>query len=350
MSLTTAFANAAAGDRINIKSGTYTRGSNNSDTPANNGTVASPIWYRGYGSAIGDGYQGRTGSTGIGVLVATNMPTIAYSGTGRLVSTGTFTIYESLTITGSASSLIVTQSADSLFKSSSITNSGTNAACIGIAIGGRSTLFDCDAQLTGASGGNCAVQMNNANAAVMCCRITGGPNIGISSSIGTTQGAIIGNLIFASTGNQIAIITTTTNRHVIYGNTIVGGGADGINILTGSTLNALLVVNNMITDNTGDGIDMVSTSNAAILGYNRTRDNGGSAVNNGGDWTTATTYSHVTTDTGGASTDYVNSGSNDYRLISTSPGKGVGYFPYLDIGAFQRIEPTGSGGSFTFGG
>ena len=106
----------------------------------------------------------------------------------------------------------------------------------------------------------------------------------------------------------------------------------------------------MITDCTGDGIDAVSTGNCIVLAYRRTRDNA-NAVANGGDWITATDYAPVTTDTGGQSTDYVNAGSNDYRLIAASPATSAGFPASASIGALQR-DQTGSGGggggSYTF--
>lgn len=95
MSLTTAFANASAGDDIYIKAdGTYSRSA--TDTPANSGTAANPIRYIGYSSTITDGYQGRT--NGNGALVTTSMPLISYSGGNYGLAGGgrSFVIYESL--------------------------------------------------------------------------------------------------------------------------------------------------------------------------------------------------------------------------------------------------------------
>ncbi len=340
MSLTTAFANAVAGDRINIKAGTYSRGAN--DAPTNAGTATSPIVFRGYSSSIGDGYLGRT--NGNGALITTNMPLISYASTFRQSGSGVFTLWESLNFLGLTSNPIFTVGSDALVKSCVGENQSTNAAAIGFGCVGnaRCCIVDCDCTLSGASGGGYAVG-GTATIRIIGCRVKGGPGIGISCA---TTSAIIGNVIFAQTG--IGITCTNINSSgVMYGNTIVGGTGDAINILTGTT-GLQCIVNNLLTDNTGAAINMVSTANAAFTGYNRTRDNAGGALANGGDWNTATTYAHVTTDTGGPETDYVASGSNDYRLIAPSPAAGAGFLPYADIGALQR-QPF-SGGSGTYGG
>jgi hypothetical protein len=299
MSLTTAFANAVAGDRINIKAdGTYTRTA--TDTLTNSGTSASPIIYRGYSSAIGDGNLGRT--NGNGALITTNMPLLSYNSTFRLTTgANTFIIFESLNVSGNVSNATVGLAANDVIKSCKIVNASTNAAALGASLTAvQDILFDSDVALTGASGGSAAVSCAASSQRIFNNRINGGPAVGIT--LGSVSPTIVGNVIFASTGNHISV-TGTGGAPMIYGNTLVGGGADAINIVTGNTL-LQCIVGNMITDNTGDAIDMVSTANAAFAAYNRTRDNA-NGYNNAGDWLTATKYGDVTTDTGGPETDYV---------------------------------------------
>lgn len=107
----------------------------------------------------------------------------------------------------------------------------------------------------------------------------------------------------------------------------------------------------MITDNGGFGVDATAATNGVFLSNNRFRDNVMGAVTNATDWVTATSYSQVTTDTGGAETDYVAAGSQDYRLINASPATGAGA-PFSDIGGLQSTNgPAGAGGgaySFPF--
>lgn len=333
--LTEAFANAVAGDRVNIQAGTYTRSA--SDTPTNSGTSTSPIIFRGYSSTIGDGYQGRT--NGNGPLVATNMPVIAYQDTYRITSTKSWVIFESIKITGNANGQLVQYATNTMLARCIVENASTGASAYGLGIGTQAGAYayDCDVSLTGASGGNAAVICSGING-VANCRITGGPAVGVA--IGGSGATVIDCLIFGSKGSQIAK-TLTTAIAVIYGNTIVDSGAasqDGINIVTATTV-PTFIINNLITDCTQYGINGVAAGNAIFAASNRLDRNTTAAVNSATDWLAATSYAHNTTVATQAN-EYQNAASRDYRLKSTSPGKSACAFAYRDIGACQRQEPT----------
>jgi hypothetical protein len=332
---------AVAGNLLCVKSGSYSL-TTTVETFAATGTTTSPIRICGYASTRptisthGDGYLGRT--NGNGSLITTNMPSITYT-TGRCDVTGSFILVEALKFTGATNGaatavLKFVTGNNRVAKRCSITNTSTSANTVGVMLlSTNDFLIDSDVSLTGASGATSAVNVQSSSK-VIGCRITGGPAAGIQITVNSAP-FILFNTIFSSTGNGIAS-TTTGSVIMAVGNTIVAGGADGINIATGSTF-LQCFVNNMITDNTGDGIDMVSTSNAAFVSNNRFRDNA-NTYNNAGDWITSTKYDDVTS--GAGTSDYVNAAGNDYNLKWSSPGRGAGSPLYADIGALQAPTPT----------
>ena len=354
MSLSTAITNGTAGDRINIKAGTYTRSA--TDTIAGAGTVTSPLIWRGYNSTPGD-LDTPVQSTGNLSLTTTNHPLIDFSGNSanRFNWTGAFAIWQNLYIkTAYDGNSILMNGANIAAYNCKLENSGTGASGVCLYMTVRSTLFACDISLTGASGGTAALTMAAATTGnrVIGSYINGGTASGISVQSSGSQVLICHNVIAGHTKHGIALTSADAVGYgaVILYNTIckkTGSGTfDAINFATGLTYHHV-VIGNHITDHGGTAyaINMTSTSNAAFLAFNRTRDNTSGAIGNGGDWITATTLGHVTTDTGGPETDYTDNSTNNFSLISAAPAKGAGLPAYLDIGAMQRQETAGGGSS-----
>lgn len=332
---------AAAGDRFNLKlDGVYAR-TTTADAFVNGGASNAPVIIRGYKTTIGDGYQGRTVS-GTGNLNTNNMPEISYT-TGSLSLTGNNIVFESVYVTGAKNGnlMVVNTGVQCILRGCLIenNNTGTSTCCIA-ASGTQATFVDCDIRLLAASGGASGINTSGSGNKLIACRITGKTASGVIVGNTTliTDNAIYNSLI------GIDMQSSASQVNTIYRNTITGCSSNGIKETIFIT-SSLPIMNNMITDNAGFGIDAGSTTNCVFVLYNRFRDNVMGNVTNSTDFVTAlTAWGNVTTDTGGAETDYVAAGSQDYRLISTSPAITAGIPQFSDIGAVQSTNGPASGG------
>lgn len=326
--------NAAPGDVFNVI-GNLNAFTATSHTLAPVGTATSPIVIRGVVSGGASAYAGRT--SGNGPLITTNFPQWSYT-TGRLTMAA-FWVIENINFSSVNTGNAVSLAADSVLKSCVVANSSTGASAVAVGSTTRGTVIDCDVSLTGASGGQVAILSTFASSVVDSCRVT----VTSSTAVGIqcqSSAVLIFNTIYGCGGVGISM-NGTSGTPYIRSNTIVGCAGNGINIITGATV-LQRIVGNMLTDNGGYGIDGVSAANAIFAAYNRTRDNTSGATNLATDWISATCYAHVTTDTGGASTDYTASGSGDYSLIAASPATSAGLPGYASIGALQRSQTGGS--------
>lgn len=329
---------AAPGDRFNIK-GVISR-TTTSDTFLNGGASNAPVIIRGYATTIGDGYQGRT-VNGTGPLNTNNMAAISTT-TGLLSITGGFIILESLYLSGARNGAAVSTTTGTgvFFKSCRIDDNSTGSATALNTQQASGTLLDCDLNLLAASGGTAALISNAAGTRIVGNRITGKTAIGVSLQ---TSANVDGNVIFNSTIG-IDMNTAAAVTYNIWNNTITGCSSNGIKESINVTL-PVLVINNMITDNGGWGMDCGSATNTVWFSNNRFRDNTLGAITNSTDFVSAGNWSVVTTDTGGVETDYTDTSTFDYRLISTSPGLSIGLPAYIDAGGVQKSNTISAGGS-----
>lgn len=319
MSMTTALANAAAGDRINIKAGTYTRAA--TDTPTRTGSATSPIIWRGYNSVIGDlDSQGRVAG---GALDTTNFPVIAYNSTFRFNGTGNnFSIFQNLSFTGSVSAALVTLGADNTFINCKAVNSSTNASAGGVsdAANAGCRIVNSDVQSGGASGGAYGINGTATTSAMIGCRAkcAGGDAI--------RGRGLVAHCTAYESARGISQDSTTAAAILIY-NTVYGNSGDGIDVVTSTTARQT-IIGNCITDNGGYGIDFNTSTCVKVISHERYRDNTSGDINGGGDWKSGTDIAPVTVDTGGAGTDYqAAAGAADMGLVFTSPclNAGPGY-------------------------
>ncbi len=345
--LTEAFANAVAGDRVNVGPGTYVRTA--SDTPGASGSsVDGPIIYRGYKTSIGD--LADDGRSAAGELVTADFPVIAYdAGYGLTASSLGWLQLETLSITASLNGKAVDVGGQCALVNCYVLNDSTGAAAYGVELSGSNSLvYNCDLKLTGASGGVAALHCEGSNNRALFTRIRGSQADGIKCS-GTAHIVAFCQIKGVADDGIVWASSNATQTITVLCNTIISTG-DGIETANYAIAALPVFIDNHITDCGAYGINNGYAGTAAygaFFGHNRTRDNVSGAVNGFGDYPL---HGHVTTDTGGAATDYTGAGSTpfDLTLIADAPAKAAGTVPYLDIGALQRQEPAGSAGGRTF--
>lgn len=332
-----AMANAVAGDRVNVKAGTYTLAANLQ--PTNSGTTASPIIWRGYNSSIGDlATQGRLAA---GNLDTTNFPVIN-GGASYYVANNSKThhILQNIVIQGSRNGRVADSNTNWVVYRCYVVNSGTGASCIGWVTVGSTAFLDSDFELSGASGGAYCVDMASSGSVMIGCKIRDSQIIGVRYNSGT---CIAFSTINADT---VGVDVTGNIPAVLLFNTIQGGTV-AIRGPNSAQTFYHVAVGNHLTDASGYSIDSqyVATANLAlVLLGNRFRDNASGNTNGYADWVSATDWLNVTTDTGGIETDFVDATNGDFRLIAAAPAVAAGFLPYLDIGALQR-QCSSSGSS-----
>lgn len=330
-------ATSAAGTRYNIKNdATYSRTTNSDQLGG--GSSTAPKIYRGYNDIPGDGYLGRTNNNG--PLITTNMPVVTYT-TGRITTIGNHIQIESLNVTSAvtgSSSTVNCQTGVLIFRCV-VTNTGAASTGLGIITAAPSSqVVECDVSQTNAAGG---VAISLGGGVLQRNRIKSTASNGVLCA-GAGTNFIRGNLIFENGADGINVNNTASVCYFV-GNTIVGNTGDGIDIVAAHT-GIAYVEDNMITDNGGYGINANGANSLLISGYNRFRDNTLGNFNGTQDWVTATNWGVVTTDTGGQSTDYVDAPSDNFALISGSPGANAG-FPYSSMGAYQLQSAVNLGGN-----
>jgi hypothetical protein len=323
-----------AGYRYNVKKGVSNYSFSGNHTIAGDGSTTQPNIIRGYNVTPGDVTFVR-GSDG--KLDTSNMPTWVYDATFRLVaSSGDFLQIQGMVIQGDANNPLVNLSDnDGAIFGCVVTNSsnGATATCVTGSSSNGTVIKNNDLYLPNGAAGSVAV---SAGYEIEANRIECGPNVdGITSGASDYRN----NTIIGCRNGIVKTGTTAAPR--ITGNTITGCSVDGIDIVTSSTARCV-ITGNHITGCGGYGIDFNTSTCVKFLAANRFRDNTSGNINGGGDYETATSLMHITSDDTDAD-DFTNSGSGVYALKTTAAGfqKGLGYLN--NIGAVG--SPNTGGGS-----
>jgi hypothetical protein len=290
---------AAAGDRYNIKSGTYTISASD-DTWTNDGAFSSPIWFRGYNNTPGD--LDNQGHTAAGLLNTTNFPVISYTSLRRLNASGSsYCFWQNLKIVSSGvnNNLFASGTSNVIYRCS-ISQASTQAGGT-VSLSTGSVLYDCDLSQTAASGTGSVVSVSTNHCRVINCRILRSPAHGITSGGGSVGHLIVSGCVIGYCAGDGINYTGTTAGTVIttIGNTLFSCGGNGISMGAVSFNSPVVAVNNIIINCGAVGIYSNYESTAQNNGFavvNRFRDNTTANIAGYDDWIGSTGWGAITTD------------------------------------------------------
>lgn len=316
-----AFTNAAAGDRVNIQSdGAYTTNSTDGRSTSA-GTVTAPIVWRGYNSTIGDlDTVGRDTPANGSELITTNMPSITVN--DAEFQPGSYNIFMNLNFTTSINNQAIEQTASDFitFYQCKVHHTGSYSIARVVSLDNQSTLIMCDFEASGADHDD-VVSVDHGSM-VVACRFKGADTA--ENLLSITSGQVIGSL-FINGGTGIRL----ENRGGAFGpnclfmnNTAYNLSGDFLETPNLSQNHPLVVINNHVTDSSRflNSLYSATSDIHVIMLNNRTRDNTNADVGVGD----GLDAGNITTDTGGAATDYTNVSNEDFSLIDGAPGADAG--------------------------
>lgn len=335
--LAEAITNATAGDRVNIRAGTYAN-----TTTARNfngaGTTTAPLWWRGFTSAAGDLDAVPTSTR----VAGTDIPTITFTTAGMTIS-GAHQIFSNIDITGArtAGTQLSCTSSHLRLHRVRVENTGTNANSSAVSLDAASANCFTSCWFKSTSS---ATRILNATSRMLqahgCVFIGGG--IGVDISTGTV---VLLRCVFDALGSH-AVNMSAAGYMQADGCTFIGGSADGVRYAaTPGTTNGVNAITNSIFESLANGINNQSGTNTNLVF--RDRNYFRNCTNNEVNLGDSPSYNDVTSD---AASPF--NGASDRGIISTSLAKAAGipglfenvsYSGYLDLGAVQRQE-SGSGG------
>jgi len=339
LTLAEAFADTTAGPIVyHIKAGSYSSGA---VTIATAGSNTAPRLFMGYSTTPGDLWA--NGYNTYGWLDTTNFPEITMSGS---LTPANYLSFINLKIVGSIAGGLVLTSNYTRFKRCYIENT---ADAIGTAyalyVGTGAIVKDCDLITSGSN--SYRVMYASQQCVISKNRVMSSSATAVNNSILTFRHSSVRNNVVIGNGTSPGILClgSTLFPLDVEDNTIYNC-TDPIQLPNASVTYPVDIDGNHITDCTGGINNLYSgTSNISIMALNnRTRDNGSNAG-----LVAPIELGEVTTDTGGAATDYTDVANGDLTLISGAPGVGtnIGYGTW-NIGASQN-EYSSTGGIIRIG-
>lgn len=338
--LAEAIAAYAAGDRLNVKAGTYAN-TTTGRTLATSGTTTAPVWWRGYASTIGDLDDVADG--------AASGPQITFT-TARFLISAAFNRFSSLSFTSadvSGGGTVQTNGANLKFDRCRFENTAANAN--GYAMGHATAVASPTMTRCWFKSTTTADQViNNVVSGALHvhgCAIIGGIN-GLLLSGSSTS--FITKNTFRGQGAGDCIRITSAGMWLIDSNSFYSPGSDAIELTTVPAVPS--IISNNVFNNSG-GYDIRNSSGANTDFVTRLHNTSYNATS-GHETGFGDSPNHSQNTDGAAS--FTNAGSGDLSLVTGSTAKATGlpgkfenesYTSYLDRGAVQREEPTGGGGA-----
>jgi len=322
-------ASGKTGQRYNLKGAFGSIGA----TTFPSGAIAAPNVWRGCQTTEGD-LDDHTRNAD-GTLNTTGMPTFDITG---LWAANLHATFQNLNITGALNSrLIGATTGDNLLAvNCRIENTANNAAANTITWDDGCGVIGCDLICSGATHGT--VLILDASSRLIHTRIEmTDAKIGVSSGLSVLCDSVfikhgsVGGIGIQFLGTMSATTLIAVTNCTFY------NLQSGINTAASHTGGAILISGCHCTD----GTYMVdNTTTVAVYDFNnRTRDlTSGKATG-----AELITTKAVTTDTGGAETDFVDAAIGNFRLLTTAPGYNA-RFDGGDIGGLQTDPPSGGGG------
>lgn len=335
--LAEAIAAYAAGQRLNVKAGTYAN-TTTSRTFATAGSTTSPVWWRGFKTTPGDMDDEPTSTR----VAGTDIPSITFT-TGLFSITGAHQIFSNLSISGANTGRQL-NSAGASCKFDRVRVENTNAAAGSVAVlnsANGNTFTRCWFKATSTA---TRVFQNTAATILQGCGFEGG-GVGIDSTVALT----LLDSSFNNVGSHGFQAITSAAIHQLINNTFYSVGGDGIRFDVLPTTYCA-VINNVLSECGGYGINNNSGANTNVVKRLGNLFHSNTSGNENGFGDSPSLYEKTD-----ASSPFTNAAGGDLSLTTLSNARGTGapglfenqsYTSYADRGAVQH---QASGGSPNYG-
>jgi hypothetical protein len=320
----------AAGQRLNVKAGTYARTTAADSLAAAAGSQTAGIWFRGYNTTPGDIDADQTLAK----------PLVTYT-TGGLTFAAGFTLCSNLSLQGATVGNLVVASTNgpALFDRCRFENTAANAAAAAFGCTARAACSRCWFKATATATNVVAPSGATGDLALDSCVVTGGGNGVLLAA--AAHLLVHGCVVYSVGGDGVRVAASPTLLSVA-GCTFYGCGSDGVE-MTGPGSSPIVIRDNVFANGGGYGVNNSSGANVfAVHRHNNDFYSNTSGKENGfGD--SPSLSEQVET-----ASPFV-SVPSDLRLLAAALAKATGspypgplenltYSGYLDVGAVQRQE------------